>query len=104
LTSLVRILLPARMDKYQKIDKLGSGRLGIEWVGGSLYLFVSVGTYGVVYKARNRESGQIVALKRIRLVDENEVCLWGRDMVVAACLNYAHFRGFHARLCERYLC
>lgn len=43
------------MDKYQKIEKLGEG------------------TYGVVYKAQNRETGEIVALKRIRLDDDDEV-------------------------------
>ncbi|KAL2912189.1 cyclin-dependent kinase 5 [Polyrhizophydium stewartii] len=34
------------MDKYQKIEKLGEG------------------TYGIVYKAQNRETGDVVALKR----------------------------------------
>ena len=43
------------MDKYQKIEKLGQG------------------TYGIVYKARNKETGQFVALKRIRLDNLNEV-------------------------------
>ncbi|KAJ1971593.1 cyclin-dependent kinase 5 [Dimargaris xerosporica] len=42
------------MDKYQKIEKLGEG------------------TYGVVYKAQNRETGDVVALKRIRLDNEEE--------------------------------
>jgi len=42
------------MDKYIKIDKLGEG------------------TYGVVYKAKNKETGEIVALKRIRLDSEDE--------------------------------
>lgn len=42
------------MDKYQKIDKLGEG------------------TYGIVYKAQNKQSGDIVALKRIRLDNEDE--------------------------------
>lgn len=32
-----------------------------------------LGTYGIVYKARNKETDEIVALKRIRLDDENEV-------------------------------
>ena len=31
-----------------------------------------LGTYGIVYKARNKETDAIVALKRIRLDDENE--------------------------------
>jgi serine/threonine protein kinase len=42
------------MEKYVKIDKLGEG------------------TYGIVYKAKNRETAQIVALKRIRLDSEDE--------------------------------
>lgn len=42
------------MEKYQKIEKIGEG------------------TYGVVYKARNRETGELVALKRIRLNSEDE--------------------------------
>ncbi|KAG0177611.1 cyclin-dependent serine/threonine protein kinase [Apophysomyces sp. BC1034] len=42
------------MDKYQKIEKLGEG------------------TYGIVYKAQNRETNEVVALKRIRLDNEEE--------------------------------
>jgi cyclin-dependent kinase len=39
---------------YQKLEKIGEG------------------TYGVVYKARDRTTGQIVALKKIRLESEEE--------------------------------
>ena len=42
------------MEKYQKIEKLGEGR------------------HGIVYKAQNKETGEIVALKRIRLDNEEE--------------------------------
>ncbi|KAJ2781683.1 cyclin-dependent kinase 5 [Coemansia javaensis] len=42
------------MEKYQKIEKLGEG------------------TYGIVYKAQNRETSEVVALKRIRLDNEEE--------------------------------
>jgi serine/threonine protein kinase len=45
-------------DSYQKIEKPGSN--------------LGEGTYGVVYKARDRETEEIVALKRIRLEVEDE--------------------------------
>eukprot|EP01087_Luapelamoeba_hula_P011905 TRINITY_DN32_c0_g1_i1.p1 TRINITY_DN32_c0_g1~~TRINITY_DN32_c0_g1_i1.p1 ORF type:complete len:299 (+),score=44.20 TRINITY_DN32_c0_g1_i1:123-1019(+) len=42
------------MEKYRKLDKLGEG------------------TYGIVYKAKHKETGALVALKRIRLDSEDE--------------------------------
>ena len=42
------------MDNYDKIEKVGEG------------------TYGVVYKAKDKHTGQIVALKKIRLETEDE--------------------------------
>jgi len=45
------------MDRYQKIEKAGA---------------LGEGTYGVVYKARDKHTNEIVALKRIRLEIEDE--------------------------------
>jgi hypothetical protein len=42
------------MERYHKIEKVGEG------------------TYGVVYKAKDRVTGEIVALKKIRLEAEDE--------------------------------
>lgn len=42
------------MERYQKLERIGEG------------------TYGIVYKAKDRKSGKIVALKRIRLEAEDE--------------------------------
>lgn len=43
-----------RTAQYEKLEKLGEG------------------TYGVVYKARHRQTGQIIALKKILLEQEDE--------------------------------
>jgi serine/threonine protein kinase len=42
------------MERYQKMEKIGEG------------------TYGIVYKARDRVSGEIIALKKIRLEQRSE--------------------------------
>lgn len=41
--------MDAFQEVFQKVEKIGEG------------------TYGVVYKARNKRTGQLVALKKIRL-------------------------------------
>ena len=43
-----------KVDNYERIESIGEG------------------TYGVVYKARDRETKQVVALKKIKLENENE--------------------------------
>jgi serine/threonine protein kinase len=42
------------LDKYERLEKLGEG------------------TYGVVYKALNKETGELVAIKKIRLEKEDD--------------------------------
>lgn len=42
------------IENYEKIEKIGEG------------------TYGVVYKARNKLTGKFAALKKIRLESEEE--------------------------------
>lgn len=42
------------MEKYRKLEKLGEG------------------TYGVVYKAQHKVTGEYVALKKIRLEKEDD--------------------------------
>lgn len=43
-----------KMDDFFKIEKIGEG------------------TYGVVYKARHKKTGKLVAMKKIRLQSEDE--------------------------------
>lgn len=42
------------MDKYSKIEKIGEG------------------TYGVVFKGKNKKTGQLVAIKKIRMESDDE--------------------------------
>ena len=46
------------MDRYVKLEKNGSN--------------CGEGTYGVVYKARDRQTDQFVAMKKIRLETEDD--------------------------------
>lgn len=45
---------PIKMERYEKTEKIGEG------------------TYGTVYKAKNIQTGQYVALKKIKLESEEE--------------------------------
>lgn len=49
-----------------------------------IYLYIDLlrtsGTYGTVFKAKNRETHEIVALKRVRLDEDDEVSLWRQQV------------------------
>ena len=67
------------MQKYEKLEKIGEGNyfkkyneLQSAWWWNWCKLFIS-GTYGTVFKAKNKETQEIVALKRVRLDDDDEV-------------------------------
>ena len=48
------VRMKPKIDKYEKIDVIGEG------------------TYGTVYKARDTDTGEIYALKKIKLESEDE--------------------------------
>ena len=48
----------AKMEDFVKIEKIGEG------------------TYGVVFKGKNKKTGEIVAMKKIRLESEVSSCLF----------------------------
>ena len=73
------------MEKYERLEKIGEGE---EY----FYIFIlcipPAGTYGTVYKAKEKETGEIVALKIVRLDEDDEVCVYvyclmmqGRELI-----------------------
>ncbi|EGR34131.1 ribosomal protein, putative [Ichthyophthirius multifiliis] len=48
------VMKSSKLDKYEKLEKIGEG------------------TYGVVYKAKDKQTNQLYALKKIRLESEDE--------------------------------
>lgn len=52
--NILMVSRTSRLDQYEKLEKLGEG------------------TYGVVTKARNIATNELVALKKIRLEQEDE--------------------------------
>ena len=79
------------MQKYEKLEKIGEGigRIFFPFMYGYIeYRFTisaarekklfhcfqrSLGTYGTVFKAKHKETHEIVALKRVRLDEDDEV-------------------------------
>jgi cyclin-dependent kinase 5 len=61
------------MQKYEKLEKIGEGLLMMFII---IQLIMFAGTYGTVFKAKNRESQEVVALKRVRLDDDDEVIIY----------------------------
>ncbi|NWJ00769.1 CDK5 kinase, partial [Crypturellus undulatus] len=64
------------MQKYEKLEKIGEGAgpagRGARRGAAALVDRLPAGTYGTVFKAKNRETHEIVALKRVRLDDDDE--------------------------------
>lgn len=51
-------------------------------------LKIKIGTYGTVFKAKNKETQEIVALKRVRLDDEDDVSFTVAVIVVVVDTNF----------------
>ncbi|XP_040245085.1 probable serine/threonine-protein kinase At1g54610 isoform X1 [Aegilops tauschii subsp. strangulata] len=64
--------LPRRADSFEKLDKIGQG------------------TYSIVYKARDLETGKIVALKKVRFVnmDPESVRFMAREIHILRRLDH----------------
>lgn len=76
------------MEDFMKIEKIGEGKFHcnnrrvIVFLSSILFCVSKltcsflcvcfIGTYGVVYKGKNRHTGQIVAMKKIRLEADDE--------------------------------
>ncbi|BGP32051.1 Cyclin-dependent kinase catalytic subunit [Rhodotorula toruloides] len=59
-------------DKYERLEKVGEGKSRSHFAQLAMDADWEEGTYGVVYRSRNKETGEIVALKKIRLEAEDE--------------------------------
>ena len=62
----------SKAEKYEKIERIGEGnRNETSFIRSST--FDVLGTYGTVYRARSVLTQEIVALKKVRLDDEDDV-------------------------------
>lgn len=60
------------VDVFQVIAQIGEGIVRVVGVCRAPHVLLSAGTYGQVYKARDFEADQLVALKKVRLENERE--------------------------------
>lgn len=80
------------MQKYEKLEKIGEG------------------TYGTVFKGKNRETMEIVALKRVRLDEDDEgvpssalreICLLKVPIICSSFISFVYYNCYMKRI--RYL-
>ena len=62
----------SKAEKYEKIERIGEGETDQMFLSSMIDVVFS-GTYGTVYRARSLLTQEIVALKKVRLDDEDDV-------------------------------
>ncbi|KAL4580778.1 hypothetical protein LXL04_016980 [Taraxacum kok-saghyz] len=81
----IKGLLPRKADSFEKLDKIGQG------------------TYSSVYRARDLESGKIVALKKVRFtkMDPESVRFMAREIIVLRRLDHPNVMKLEGLLTSR---
>ena len=95
------------MQRYEKLEKIGEGDFHrVNVLFGNQFMTLFSGTYGTVFKAKNKETQEIVALKRVRLDDDDEVCVLYSEVSLSLCgskRNY-YLREYRRLHCEKFVC